>query len=209
MRAVEPVWPPAVNHWDEKCRRILLTAPAGEPLTLAEAKEFLRVEHGDDDDVIAALIAGARGHVEAATRRALILQTWRLVRDCWPETGRLSVLPVPLRQLTGVRVRKANGETQAIDLAAFAVDAASAPALLAFAPGALPAPGRPAAGIEIDIETGYGDAAADVPEALRQAVRLLVAHWYENRRIVAASGEIAIMPATVAALLAPYRVLSL
>ena len=48
-------------------------------MTLAEAKAFLRVEHDDDDDVIAALIAGARIHVEAQTRRALITQSWRLV----------------------------------------------------------------------------------------------------------------------------------
>ena len=32
---------------------------------------------------------------------------------------------------------------------------------------------------------GYGDAAGDVPEPLRQAIRLLVAHWYENRGLVA------------------------
>lgn len=185
---------------------ILLTAPAAEPLTLAEAKDFLRVEHGDDDGIIAALITGARGHVEAETHRALITQGWRLVRDCWPDTGRLALLPVPLREITAARVRKADGGVQDIDVAAFAVDAMSAPAMLAFTPGALLVPGRRAAGIEIDIVAGYGDTPADVPEALRQAIRLLVAHWYENRRLVAAAGETAVMPATVASLLSPYKV---
>ena len=83
---------------------ILLTAPAVEPLTLAEAKAYLRVETPDDDDLIAALIAGARIHVEAETRRALITQSWRLSRDAWPPDGRLSVLPAPLQTLTAVRV---------------------------------------------------------------------------------------------------------
>ena len=50
---------------------ILLTGPAAEPVMLAEAKLFLRVEHDDDDDLIGALIAGSRIHVEAATRRGI------------------------------------------------------------------------------------------------------------------------------------------
>ena len=75
---------------------ILLTGPAVEPVTLAEAKQFTRVEHDDDDDVIAALIAGSRIHVETQTRRALITQSWRLARDVWPGCGWLAVLPVPL-----------------------------------------------------------------------------------------------------------------
>jgi len=48
-----------------------------------------------------------------------------------------------------------------------------------------------------------------VPEPLRQAIRLLVAHWYENRGLVAIGREIAVLPETVAALIAPYRVLAL
>jgi uncharacterized phiE125 gp8 family phage protein len=44
---------------------------------------------------------------------------------------------------------------------------------------------------------------------LRQSIRLLVAHWYENRGLVASSGGGAVLPATTAALLAPYRALSL
>jgi len=66
---------------------ILLAGPAAEPVTLAEAKQFLRVEHDDDDDIIAALIAGSRIHVETQTRRALITQSWRLTRDVWPAAG--------------------------------------------------------------------------------------------------------------------------
>ena len=38
---------------------------------------------------------------------------------------------------------------------------------------------------------------------------LLVAHWYENRGLIAVGHGVAVLPATVAALIAPYRVLSL
>jgi uncharacterized phiE125 gp8 family phage protein len=187
---------------------ILLSGPAAEPITLAEAKQFIRVEHDDDDDVVSALIVGSRIHVEAQTRRALITQSWRLTRDVWPETGCLPVLPVPVKTLDAVRVYKSDGTTQTIDAAAFVLDKAAAPARLAFTRGALPAPERPVAGIEIDVTCGYGDA-ADVPEALRQAIRLLVAHWYENRGLIAVGREVAVLPQTVSSLIAPYRVLAL
>jgi uncharacterized phiE125 gp8 family phage protein len=185
---------------------ILLNGPAVEPLTLAEAKAFLRVEHADDDDIVAALVAGARIHVEAQTRRALITQSWRLVRDAWPEDGRMAVTPAPLASLLAARIYKEDLTTQDIDPQAFVVDAASA--VLSFAPWALPQPGRAVGGIEIDIEAGYGDAASDVPEPLRQAIRLLVAHWYENRGL-AADHAVVKLPATVAALIAPYVVRAL
>ncbi len=188
---------------------ILLTPPAVEPVTLAEAKAYLRVEHDDDDDVISALIAAARIHVEAQTRRALITQTWRLRRDVWPGDGRIEVVPAPLGRLLAARIYDAAGAPHAIDLAAFSADGAAAPGLVAFVPGSLPPPGRAAAGIEIDVEVGYGDAPADVPEPLRQAIRLLVAHWYENRGLIALGQTVAVLPATVAAMIAPYRVLSL
>jgi uncharacterized phiE125 gp8 family phage protein len=188
---------------------IVLGGPAVEPVSLAEAKAHLRVEHADDDDTIAALIAGARIHVEAQTRRALITQTWRLARDTWPANGRIAVLPAPLRQLVAARVYRLDGTTQAIDLAAFTVDTIGAPAVLTFASGALPAPGRAAGGIELDVEVGYGGAPADVPQPLRQAIRVVVAHWYENRGLIAAAHGVTVLPQSVDALLKPYRVLSL
>jgi len=75
---------------------LLLTAPAIALLSLSETRAFLRVEHSDDD-VIAALAAGSRIHVEAQTRRALITQNWRITADCWPEDGRLPIRTAPLQ----------------------------------------------------------------------------------------------------------------
>ena len=50
---------------------ILLTAPAVEPVTLDEARAFLRVEHNDDDELIAALVAGSRSLPLAWPKRQL------------------------------------------------------------------------------------------------------------------------------------------
>jgi uncharacterized phiE125 gp8 family phage protein len=187
----------------------LLTSPAAEPVSLAAAKSYLRVEHDADDDIISGLISAARLQVEAQTRRALITQTWRLRRDAWPADGRLSVLPAPLRDVVAARIFDAAGSPHAIDLQGFTTDTAAAPAVIGFVPWSLPVPGRSLAGIEIDLEVGYGDEPDEVPQPLRRAIELLVAHWYENRGLIAVGQSVAVLPTTVAAMIAPYRVLSL
>jgi uncharacterized phiE125 gp8 family phage protein len=116
------------------------------------------------------------------------------------------VRPAPLQTLAAARVYDADGNASVINVSAFVADVAAS--ALVFTAGTLPAPGRIAAGIELDVVAGYGDAASDVPEPLRQAVRLLVAHWYETRGL-AAVGTVTVLPTTVAALIAPYRMLAL
>jgi uncharacterized phiE125 gp8 family phage protein len=186
---------------------ILLVPPSAEPWTVAEAKDFLRVEHDDDDAVIAALVAAARGHVEALTRRALLVQTWRLVLDAWPADGRIDLRMGPLRSVIAARVYDHAGHASSIDVETFVADTAAD--VVASPCWSLPAPGRATAGIELDLELGYGANAADVPDALRHAVRLLVAHWYENRGLAAIGASVAMLPAGVGTLVGPYRVLSL
>jgi uncharacterized phiE125 gp8 family phage protein len=186
---------------------ILLLPPSAEPWTLAEAKDFLRVEHDDDDAIVAALIAAARGRVEALTRRALLVQRWRFVLDVWPKNGRLDPRMGPLRSVIAARVFDAAGNAHSIDVETFVVDAAAD--VIASPCWALPQPGRFTAGIELDVELGYGDSASDVPDALRHAIRMLLTHWYENRGLVAIGATVAALPAGLDALVAPYRVLSL
>lgn len=187
---------------------ILLTAPAAEPLALDEARAFLRVDTHDDDETIAGLIAAARLAVETQTRRALMTQGWRLALDRWPADGRIAVRPGPLRELTAARVYDAVGNAAALDLQHFVPDLGASE--LVIAPWALMQSARPAAGIELDVTVGYGDTASDVPEPLRQAMRILTAHWYDNRGLVAANTtSVALLPAAFAALIAPYRMVSL
>lgn len=186
---------------------ILITGPVAEPLSLAEAKTYLRVEHADDDGLIGALIVAARSHVESLTRCALLLQTWRVVRDAWPRDGRVIARIGPLRAVTAARVFDGAGNASDIDVGRFVTDAAAG--VIASPAWSLPLPGRDVAGIELDVEIGFGASASDVPEPLRQAIRLLVAHGYDNRGVVSPDHSGTLLPAGVHALIAPYRVLSL
>src|ERR1700709_2592474 len=104
---------------------ISLLPPSAQPRAVAEVKEFLRVEHDDDDAVIAALIAAARGHVEALSRRALLVQRWRFVLDAWSAGGRLDPRIGPLRSVIAARVFDAANNAHSIDVATFVVDAAA------------------------------------------------------------------------------------
>ncbi|MCX7329611.1 MAG: hypothetical protein NTW00_16270 [Hyphomicrobiales bacterium] len=63
---------------------ILIVPPAAEPVTLADAKLYLRTAGPDEDDLVIALIRAARHLVAAASNRLLVSQTWRLVCDAWP-----------------------------------------------------------------------------------------------------------------------------
>lgn len=56
----------------------LVTPPASEPLTLAEAKEYLRVTHSHEDNAITNLVAGARKWAENGCRRSFITQAWEV-----------------------------------------------------------------------------------------------------------------------------------
>jgi uncharacterized phiE125 gp8 family phage protein len=116
------------------------------------------------------------------------------------------VRPAPLQALIEARVFDFDGEVRALDTQAFVRDASTS--TLAFIPWALPMPTRIAAGIELDVTAGFGDAASDVPEPLRQAIRLLTAHWYENRAAVA-NAQLVPLPSNPAALIAAYRMLPL
>jgi len=68
--------------------------PAEEPITLAEAKEHLRVDFSDEDDYITALITTARKYCESYTNRVFITQTWRQNIDYFPRVIQLKVNPI-------------------------------------------------------------------------------------------------------------------
>jgi uncharacterized phiE125 gp8 family phage protein len=187
---------------------LLVTPPALEPVSLAEAKAHLRLTGTDDDDFVSALIVAARLQVETAIRRVLVDQTWRILRDDWPRDGLVDLPIGPIRSVLEVIVYDADGAPVTLSPTAWALDAASTPARLKLL-GTGPTPGRPLNGIEIDVVAGFGPSGLEVPQPLRLAISMLVARWYENRE----GAGFGIVPSVVAdafeALVAPYRVLRL
>jgi len=181
---------------------ILQSAPALEPVSLAEAKTWLRITHDSDDELIGALITSARLVVEARAQVVLIEQSWRIVADAWPTSVELELPIRPMIAVDGIRVADAAGAMNAMAAQDYLVGTEPLSPRIRFV-AVPPAPGRAIAGIEIDLHAGFGAAAADVPEPLRQAIRLLVARWYESRGD--AVSEAQSLPAHIASLVAPWR----
>lgn len=209
---------------------VCVTPPAAEPVSVADAKAHLRLDTDDEAGLLALLIAGAREVAETVTERALVTQTWRMSLDSWCErdgwreraepclaplagrvSGRIAIeLPKPpLVSVASVTTYGEAGVGAVWEPAAYFVDRAGAPGRIVRLRGApWPVPGRPAGGIEIVFTAGYGGPEA-VPAALRQAILLLVAHWFENREPAPPRTIGAPIPASVYGLLAPFRVLGL
>ncbi len=188
----------------------LLAGPAAEPVTLAEAKAFLRVDDSAEDAFITTLITAARLHVEGTTGRALIAQTWRVSLDDWP-TNREVQLPIgPMVSLTSVTVFDADGVGSDLSLVQFQPETNAVPARV-FLPTTID--GQPVmrdrAAIQIDYVAGYGTDPEDVPMDIRQAVLSLIGYWFEHRDAVVIAGSGAIVPAGFDRLISAYRAIKL
>jgi uncharacterized phiE125 gp8 family phage protein len=179
---------------------ILVDGPAVEPVTLAEMKTYLRVDDDAEDELIAGLVKAARLTVEAASRRILIGQRWRVMLDRWPQAGAVPLPLCPLISIESITIIDASGTATEISPDAIAVDALSDPPRIEVSSS--PQPGQARNGIVIELIAGYGSAPEAVPATLRLAVKILVARWFENRGDV--TGEQA-LPPEAAALIAPFR----
>lgn len=73
----------------------LVTPPALEPVTLADAKLHLRESDTGQDTLITALITAARKAIEEKCRRSLITQTWMATLDQFPSPTSGSALWAP------------------------------------------------------------------------------------------------------------------
>jgi uncharacterized phiE125 gp8 family phage protein len=180
----------------------LLAGPAEEPVSLGEAKAFLRVDDTGEDALVATLVTAARLHVESVTARAMIFQSWRLVLDAWPQERTLALPVGPVESLAGVTGFDQDDDPHELELTQFSVQAGRL--MLPRDIEGMPAT-RQRLGIEIDYVAGHGETTADVPADLKHAMLVLVGYWFENRDAVIVAGSGAVVPAGFDRLVAPYR----
>lgn len=108
----------------------LIHPPQAEPLTLAEVKAHLRLDSGDEDALLAALIRTAREHLERTSGLCLLRQTWRLYLDRWPQTGVILIGRTPVQAIETILVFDGEGRSADITAGEKLLDGAARPARL-------------------------------------------------------------------------------
>lgn len=163
----------------------VIVPPAGEPLTLGAAKDYLRIAGTGEDALVTALIAGARAQIEAASGLALVTRTLRRRWRQWPRgltRSGVALRPGPMTAL--VAVTRTDGEGGEDLLTGRFETSGGRMRLRPF----IPLPIIPLDGaIEVDFETGFG-APGDVPEDLVRAVLLIVNDCYQRGAARVAGG---------------------
>lgn len=191
----------------------VVTAPASEPVTLAEAKSHLRLEIGDDDADVNRLIAAARLWAEEYCWRGFVTQVWELVDEQFPNDSCLPVaregFKLPRGNLVSVASVKyidVNGVEQTLAGSEYTVDTVSEPGRVRRAYGKS-WPSYRSQWDAVRIRYTVGWSGANVPAPIKQALLLLIAQMYENRVPEVTGTIISKVGFAVEALLQPYRLL--
>jgi len=163
----------------------LKTPPTTEPLTIAEIKEYLRLDADDttEDNDLTAYLTAAREYCETFQNRAYITQTWEMSFDHWPPL----VIDLPrgsLQTVDTVSYKDSDGvTTELTENTDYVYSTRGIIGRLA------PPYGKswpvatlfPLDAVVIEFTCGYGDEATSVPSKVIHAIKLLVSHWYEHR----------------------------
>jgi uncharacterized phiE125 gp8 family phage protein len=179
-------------------------------VSLAEAKQHLRVDITDDDALITALITAAREYCEGFQNRAYITQVWQLWLDSWPDGSEIRIPKPPLQSVASVKYYGADNTEYVLPITDYIVDNKSEPGRIVLAyektwPSVIL---RPANAVCVEFVAGYVGA-DKVPQRVKQAMYLIIGHLYENReavRVAMQRGETLPVPFGVDALLWQDRV---
>lgn len=159
----------------------IATGPTAEPVSLAEAKKQLRVEHNDEDTLITSLISVARRKVEQETGRALLTQTISVRWDKWPCNGILPLPIYPAASVSSVKYIDEDGTLQTWSASNYTAD------LVGMTPRVVPVPDVDIPDVgdypnAVQVEYIAGDTAATaVPAELKHAILTQIALLYERR----------------------------
>ena len=204
------------------------TAWSETAITLAEAKTHLRLEGSDDDTYLNALISTAQFAVEKYTGRAITNQTLKLGLDGLPyaddnkyypegfftapdinrSLGYIVLPRPPLVSVTHLKYYDEDNTATTFATSNYHVDTQTEPGRLVLKRGkTFPSASdlRTANAYEITYVAGYGSSRDDVPTPIKQAIKLLVAHLYENREAGTKDSTNAI-PYTIMGMLDPYKI---
>lgn len=176
----------------------IVTNETSYAVTLAQLKDFLRIEGGDEDALLYNLLIAAHDLVATYTGRSLTTRTLRVYFDKWCNEFELPYSPV--QSVSSVKYYDTAGNSATVDSSVYYLTPADTTAkVVKYSTSLWPTSIiRDQQGIEIEYIAGYGDDPNDVPFGIRQGVLHTAASMYENR-------EVADIPQVAQKLLHPYR----
>lgn len=203
-----------------------LVTPATTPLvTVAEMKAHGRLDTiPEGDDFMEALVQVATDRAREITRRAFVTEAWRLTMDAWPgaiaeewwsgvrdgiwsqyETGHFLIRKAPFLVVSSIKTIAEDASETEWSSSNYYVTTEAGFGRVAKRTGQnwplIVSPVRTVGGIQVNFTAGYGTDPTDTPAPIRQAVKMIAQHLYENRE----SQEI---PNGAAMILSRYRVLN-
>jgi uncharacterized phiE125 gp8 family phage protein len=141
----------------------------------------LRAPVSLEDTLLEGFITAARQYAEGRQNRAYITQTWELALDAWPE---MIQVPLPPNQtVDSIEYYDTAGVVHLLLPADYLVDSRGYKARVSpLYGGSWPSTIlQPLTGIVVTFTAGYGNLATDVPQRIRNAIKLLAGHLYEHR----------------------------
>jgi len=160
------------------------------------------------DPYLSALITVARRQAESITKRRFITQQWQQMLDWWPIGITFRLLLPPIQSVQSVQYYDQNSTLQTLDPTTYEVSYTQQAARVSLLNGFWWPTLRimKLDPVVINFTTGYGDTAASVPQGIKQAMLLMIAHWYNQREDVLMGSQAMIVPKGADYLLAPYKV---
>lgn len=206
-----------------KCK--VVTETTREPLTMEEIKSHLRIPLGNqtEDVYLKSLRKATRRYTEEFLGRALMKQTRRVVYDSWSTNDYLYLPYPPAIAMTtspddsgssGTAIcykAATDGSWTQVSSTVYAIDTVSEPGRVVLDynsdwPTVTLHNQNP---IRIHYTCGYSTAPSGIPDDIRLAMLMTLAHWYENREVVVVGyGGLSnlVVSKTVSALLQDHRV---
>ena len=171
---------PAPEEFDTSDWRVK-TAPAVEPVTLSEVKEYVKLDGTAEDSHLENMIKAVRQAIEGILGRSLITQTLVLRLDSWPSEV-LTLPRPPLASVVEVRTLDEDGTETVYDSTNYYVITGEKSQLVIRQGKVVPTnTDRYQGGFEVEYTAGYGTAGSDVPEAIRQGILQWIAAVYETK----------------------------
>jgi uncharacterized phiE125 gp8 family phage protein len=177
------------------------TTDASSVLSTDDAKDFLRVTSADEDALVGALRNAAVRYVEDYCNTHFGQDTAVLYLDGFFNV-RVPICPVV--SIESVSYYDVGNTLQALAVSGYYYDLKSTVARIAW--------NDPPSVYDdtlnaVQVNLTIGHAVDEIPEPVIHAIKLLTAHFYDRRNLVAAGRNVEEVPFAVSALLNPYRIL--